>query len=189
MLEQLSIRSGFVQLNRPLHTLAILFSVSTLLFGPSTYAQGSLFSPEQAGLRIEPLSSIDEQFMAAQRADVEALANQLGTQLSGDSARDVATIQRILDRGLVTAEDTLGLQALGVVLGDLMGAELSMDWVVYRDPAGRSRALRYRSSDIYLFPVTMISRRWEAGHQRKVEDIFSTNVEATRAKLPGANWR
>ena len=35
--------------------------------------------------------------------------------------------------------------------------------VIYEDAHGRSRALRYRESDEYLFPVTMISRRQEVG--------------------------
>ena len=160
-----------------------------LLVGTPVCAQGSFISPETADRRIDPLSPIDEQFMAAQRADVEAWANQLGTQLTGEPDRDLGTLQRILDRKLVSTDDTLQLQALGIVLGDLFAAELNMTWVVFRDGAGRSRALRYRDSETFLFPVTMISRRWEAGHQRDVADIYHSNLESTRAKLPGANWR
>ena len=190
MLRQLSITSEFAQpLHNNMRAVAGLFTLLALFAAFPASAQGSLFGPEQTGLRIDPLSAIDEQFMTAQRADVETLANQLGSQLSGNTQRDLATLQRILDAGLVSAEDTLGLQALGIVLGDLMAAELNMDWVVYRDRAGRSRALRYRETEVYLFPVTMISRRWGVGHQRPVADIYATNVDATRAKLPGANWR
>ena len=76
-----------------------------------------------------------------------------------------------------------------VLCWDLFATELNMNWVVYRDPAGRSRALQYGSSEVFLFPITMISRRWAVGHQRAVTDIFDTNVATTRAKLPGANWR
>ncbi|MCH1492594.1 MAG: DUF3806 domain-containing protein [Luminiphilus sp.] len=161
----------------------------SLMGGTPACAQGSILSPNTVDRRIDPLSAIDLQFMAAQRADVEALANRLGKQLTGDPDRDLETLQRILDLGLVSPEDTLQLQALGVVLGDLFAAELNMDWVVYRDRAGRSRALRYRDSETFLFPVTMISRRWEVGHQRDVSDIYHTNVSKTQAQLPGANWR
>ncbi|GIR91677.1 MAG: hypothetical protein CM15mP92_1410 [Halieaceae bacterium] len=52
---------------------------------------------------------------------------------------------------MVPAEDTLTLQAIGGVW-DLLGDRLDMDWVVYRDNKGRSRALRYRQMDVYLFP-------------------------------------
>ncbi|MGB0765713.1 MAG: DUF3806 domain-containing protein, partial [Luminiphilus sp.] len=120
-----------------------------LFLGTPAWAQGS-FSPETVDRRIEPLSAIDQQFMAAQRADVEAWANRLGAQLTGRPDRDLVTLQRILDRGLVSTDDSLQLQALGVVLGDLFASELNMDWVVYRDRAGRSRALRYRESETFL---------------------------------------
>ena len=141
MIAQLSISIHSIQ---PAARLCLSALTLFLLFlGTPAWAQGS-FSPETVDRRIEPLSAIDQQFMAAQRADVEAWANRLGAQLTGQPDRDLVTLQRILDRGLVTADDSLQLQALGVVLGDLFAAELNMDWVVYRDRAGRSRALRYR---------------------------------------------
>ena len=186
MIAQLSISTHSIQ---PAARLCLSALTLFLLFlGTPARAQGS-FSPETVDRRIEPLSAIDQQFMAAQRADVDAWANRLGAQLTGQPDRDLVTLQRILDRGLVSTDDSLQLQALGVVLGDLFAAGLNMDWVVYRDRAGRSRALRYRESETFLFPVTMISRRWEAGHERAVEDIYYSNLERTLAKLPGANWR
>ena len=172
MIAQLSISTHSIQ---PAARLCLSALTLFLLFlGTPARAQGS-FSPETVDRRIEPLSAIDQQFMAA--------------QLTGQPDRDLVTLQRILDRGLVSTDDSLQLQALGVVLGDLFAAKLNMDWVVYRDRAGRSRALRYRESETFLFPVTMISRRWEAGHERAVEDIYYSNLERTLAKLPGANWR
>jgi len=169
--------------------LPLALLVLSITHGTPTWAQNSIISPNTADRRIEALSPIDQQFMAAQRAKVETLANQLGQQLTGIPERDLATLQRILELGLIAPDDTLQLQALGVVLGDLFATELNMNWIVYRDPAGRTRALQYGTSEVFLFPVTMISRRWEVGHQRPVADIFDTNVATTRAKLPGANWR
>jgi hypothetical protein len=64
-----------------------------------------------------------------------------------------------------------------------------MHWIVYRDRAGRSRALQYRNDATYLFPVTMISRRVEARSVRPVADLFYTTVDETRRLLPGARWR
>ena len=186
MIAQLSISTHLIQ---PVGRQCLAAVIPLLVFlGTPVWAQGS-FSPETVDRRIEPLSAIDQQFMAAQRADVEDWANRLGTRLTGQSDRDLVTLQRILDRGLVNTGDSLQLQALGVVLGDLFARELNMDWVVYRDRAGRSRALRYRNSETFLFPVTMISRRWEAGHERAVADIYQSNLERTLAQLPGANWR
>lgn len=139
-------------------------------------------------VRIETLSAIDQQFMREQRKRVEALANALGRRLSGNPARDIDTLQTILDRGLVSREDRLSLQALGVVFGDLLAHRLGMRWVVYRDRAGRSRALQYRNEAIYLFPVTMISRRVEAQSARPIDDLYQTTLEDTRKRLPGGKW-
>ena len=102
--------------------------------------------------------------------------------------RDRDTLQRILDERMVPPTDTLTLQAMGAVFGDLLGDTLSMSWVVYRDRKGRSRALRYRSMDIYLFPMTMISRRQEGGSDRRLKPLFDETVSETRRLLPGGKW-
>lgn len=173
---------------RPLPALAC--ALILLVFGTTVQAQGSSWQqPSEIEQRIEPLSAIDRQFMTNQRRDVEALANLLGQRLTGDPTRDLGTLQAILDRGLVGPDDVLQLQALGIVLGDLLAQTLDMDWVIYRDRAGRSRALRYRELDIFLFPVTMISRRREAGNLKPVSEIYRDAVAATEPLLPGANWR
>ena len=189
MAAQLSTSRVSIQLKCRQIILPLLLLILLITTGTPTWAQNSIVSPNTTDRRIETLSPIDQQFMAAQRAKVETLANQLGQQLTGVPERDLATLQRILELGLIAPDDTLQLQALGVVLGDLLATELNMNWVVYRDPAGRSRALQYGTSEVFLFPITMISRRWAVGHQRAVTDIFDTNVATTRAKLPGANWR
>ena len=146
-------------------------------------AQGADFE-----VQIEPLTAIDHQFMAEQRGRVEALANRLGRGLTGNVDRDLDTLQRILDERMVPASDTLTLQAMGLVFGDLLGDRLSMQWVVYRDRQGRSRALRYRDLDVFLFPMTMISRRQEARSDRRIRPLFDETVAETRPLLPGGKW-
>ena len=147
------------------------------------HAQGANFK-----VLVEPLTAIDRQFMAEQRGRVEALANRLGRGLTGKLDRDINTLQRILDERMVPASDTLTLQAMGLVFGDLLGDRLSMQWVVYRDRLGRSRALRYRDLDVFLFPMTMISRRQEVGSDRRLRTLFDETVAGTRPLLPGGKW-
>ena len=60
---------------------------------------------------------------------------------------------------------------MGVIMGDLLAAELGMRWVLYEDNVGRSRALRYQESDTLLFLITMIARRREAGNMTSVVEI------------------
>ena len=139
-------------------------------------------------VQIRPLSAIDKQYMEQQRATIESLANRLGRRLSGNSARDLDTLQVIIDRRWIDQEDAKTQQAMGIVFGDLLAEELNFDWVVYRDRAGRSRALRYRDQEIYIFPITMISRRLAAKAETPVKFLFDEQVRKQSQRLPGARW-
>ena len=123
--------------------------------------------------RSESLSQLDRRFMEDQRIRVDDLARfNLGRQLNGDRDHDLAILQDLLDRRLVRAGQTLELQAMGMVLGDLLAEELGMTWVVYQDQLGRSRALHMPATEHYLFPVTMISRRVEVGAPVAMQNIY-----------------
>ena len=79
------------------------------------------------------------------------------------------------------------LQAMGVIMGDRLAAELGRRWVLYEDNVGRSRALRYQKSDILLFPITMIARRREAGNKTSVIEIYqqaSNIIAKSTSALP-----
>ena len=161
----------------------LLLIASLALGSSSSFSQRTDFE-----LKIEPLTNIDQQFMSEQRQRIEQLANRLGRNLSGEEDRDLDTLQRIIDDRLIATDDTLSLQAMGVVLGDLLADRLDMAWVVYRDRIGRSRALRYRETEVYLFPITMISRRQEAGNNRSVRSIYNEAVTTTLPRIPGGKW-
>ena len=190
MVSQLSTSEAVTQPNKTGFSTNSLRRLLVLLLLPalSVCTSWSIAQIPNFDVLIEPMTAIDRQFMADQRMRVEQLANRLGRGLTGVADRDLNTLQRILDERLVPAEDTLTLQALGVVLGDLLGDRLDMDWVVYRDNKGRSRALRYRQMDVYLFPVTMISRRQEGGSERRLKPLFDETVRDTRLLLPGGKW-
>ena len=137
---------------------------------------------------VSALGSLDHQFMQQQRNRIDELARfDLGRQLQADKSNNLGILQTLLDRGVVTADQTLELQAMGVVLGDLLAAELGMKWVIYEDKYGRSRALQLGRSDNFLFPITMISRRVEAGAQVDVGAVYEKAVkiiEPYRTPLP-----
>jgi hypothetical protein len=126
---------------------------------------------------ISELTPLDRQYMTHQRANLDDLARRhLGQGFVGQKYRDLDLLQRLLDRGLVRSDQTAELQAMGMVMGELLADELGMHWVVYEDKLGRSRALRYRETDNYLFPMTMISRRQAAANQTPVADIYQRAV-------------
>ncbi|MEM1156015.1 MAG: DUF3806 domain-containing protein [Pseudomonadota bacterium] len=142
----------------------------------------------QVELRIEELSPLDREFMARQRATIENLAAlKLGRRINGDTQNDLQILQLLLDRRIVRANQTQELQAMGVIMGDLLASDLDMQWVVYIDALGRSRALRYKNTEEYLFPITMISRRIEVGNDTPVAVIYENAysiIDPLRQDLP-----
>lgn len=141
-------------------------------------------------VRISDISFLDRQYMAQQRellADLAAL--HLGRRFNGEPDNDLEILQLLLDRGLVGPGQTRQLQAMGVIMGDLLAADLGMHWVVYEDSLGRSRALRYRQSEEFLFPITMISRRREAGSETPVADIYQKARDIIMPLLPPRPFR
>jgi hypothetical protein len=146
------------------HWLALIIASLALTAGAAAAEQ----PPKVSGLR-----PVDTEFMAQQRARVDEMARfSLGKQLRGTKANDLDILQTLLDRGLVRPQQKLELQAMGVVMGDLLAAEMNMVWVVYEDRYGRSRALKIKNSNNYLFPITMISRRAEVGAAVHVQQIY-----------------
>ena len=137
---------------------------------------------------ISDLSALDRQYMTRQRTSIDDIARRhFGQGFIGHKDRDLALLQRLLDSGLVRPDQTRELQAMGKILGDLLADELGMHWVIYEDKQGRNRALRYRETDNYLFPMTMISRRQEVANQTPVREIYQRAVDAItpyRTPLP-----
>jgi hypothetical protein len=157
------------------HLPALLALALALLGNPS---------PAQEQARTSELSPLDRQFMRQQRELLQDLvARHYGRQFNGGKANDLPLLQRLLDQRLVRNDQTRELQAMGVIMGDLLAADLGLDWVVYEDREGRSRALRYRQSDNYLFPITMISRRREVDNRAPVAEIYAKAEAAMRAVM------
>ena len=156
---------------RPIRHLAMALQLLCLCFF-TTIVQA------QAEAQISDLSYLDRQYMAGQRDLVADLcARTFGRSINGQTSNDIELLQGLLDRRVVRGDMTAELQAMGIVLGDLLAQELDMHWVVYEDNIGRSRALRYQQTDEYLFPVTMISRRREAGSDTPVAAIYRKAYE------------
>ena len=137
--------------------------------------------------RSEPLSSIDRHFMDNQVDTLDSLARlHFGGQLNGDKTHDLQILQRLLDEKIVKPSQTKELQAMGVVLGRLLQVEKGLNWIVYIDKYGRSRALQLpRHDDDFIFPTTQISRKVEVGLPVKVVDVYEElqgSIEAIRNK-------
>ena len=149
---------------------------------------GSLPAASQDQVRVSELTPLDRQYMQRQRDSIEI--SRAGIPEAGLTVRGTTTspcCSACWYERLVRADEVEKLQAMGMLLGDVLAAQLDMHWVIYEDALGRSRALRYRETDNYLFPVTMISRRRAAGNDRPVQEIYDKAVdliEPIREKLP-----
>jgi len=123
--------------------------------------------------RVMELTPTDARQLEYQRKAVQDMAAlHLGRRISGDKQRDIEMLQMLLDRRIVSSGETRDLQSMGVVLGDLLADELDMEWVVYEDRYGRSKALQLGPSMNFLFPITMISRRVDAGLTVDIGEIY-----------------
>ncbi len=123
--------------------------------------------------RISSLTALDRQYMDIQRQAIDDLARRhLGRQLNHNTDNNLSILQALLDQKLVRQEQIQLLQSMGVVLGNRLAADLSMQWVVIEDRYGRSRALRLGATDNLLFPITMISRRAKVGARVSTQEIY-----------------
>ncbi len=155
------------------YLVAIVFVVTTAITSMAVSAQGKVV--------ITALSPVDHQYMEQQRSLLDDLARiKLGGRFTGSKDHDLNLLQRMLDDEVVTSNQVRELQAMGVIMGELLARELSMHWVIYDDKLGRSRALRYRDSDNYLFPMTMISRLRTAGNLKSVADIYRSAYDTLK---------
>lgn len=128
--------------------------------------------------RTEAPSEFDRRFMENQIQSLDDIASlNLGRHINGNKQNDLEVMQSLLDRGLIKRDETAKLQGMGIVLGELLRKEKSLFWTIYIDKLGRSRALEIPGKREFVFPVTMISRRYEAGVDVDVRKVYNDAVQ------------
>lgn len=134
-------------------------------------------SAQTSKLLIEDLSWSDRSYLERQTQFVDSLARtKLGTQLRNDYG-DLEILQKIVDQELIGKKDTEDLQALGAVIANLMLVDVpSLEWKIYKDSLGRSRALCAKQTTECLFPITMLSRRMEQGLKPDVKKVYEEGL-------------
>jgi hypothetical protein len=125
--------------------------------------------------------------LARRVALVSQLAKQhLGRPLERDDS-DLDALQGLLDAGVPAASETFQLQCLGIVFGmRVIAAVEGLDWAMVEDEYGRDPALRYQTTSLLVFPMTMISKRIEAGDEVDVRELFEgvcTQIEALKDEV------
>ena len=105
---------------------------------------------------IKSLSFEDEDRIASHRHWV--INHFEDPKLYDSVSGKLRVIQTILDNGWVDEHETWKLQSLGISFGDALAEELTeLSWVAVEDEYGRDPALRWRETEILLFPLTAIS--------------------------------
>lgn len=122
----------------------------------------------------QPLSEVDWHYMETQHDAINDLArSHFGRSLNGEKINDIAILQRLLDDSVVGREQVSLLQAMGLILGELLKREKGLTWVAYTDQYGRSRSLQVPGIDReFIFPATRISRLVEVGAKVDVGAIY-----------------
>ena len=152
----------------------------------NTQASGSMFDANDSEKwpQVSNLGNADNRYLIKQVELIDNLSRQrLGTLVRGNFG-DIELLQRIVYRGLIKRDNRQELQAMGVVLGNLMIQEKGLIWQVYEDEHGRSRAVCVAKTDQCLFPVTMLSRRMQVGLIVNVQQVYDNAMSLIRPYLP-----
>lgn len=164
----------------------ILVTALLLPFGAHSQNSKPLISDgkPKKHYRLSEFKWADKRHLTRQVGVINDLTNlKIGQPVRG-TKDDIALLQRVIYKGLIKREDSLTLQALGAVLGNLMVKEFDMQWMVYEDGNGRSRAVCAPVSQECLFPITMLSRRMEVGLIPNVQELYDYSFELIKPHLP-----
>jgi len=124
---------------------------------------------------ISGLSGEDPAALAQQRSLIEPyLGNEESRRKYEEPVGKLGLLRALLENKVFSPEQTYELQSMGVVLGDVFAQELGKEWIVVEDSFGRTLALRYPNTTIILYPITMISKRIEAGELVDVFDMYNS---------------
>lgn len=155
--------------------------LSAILLAPSVLQAQSRQASDP--ITEEP-AWVDNGYLDRQRQLIDEISrSEYGRPVRRDES-DLTVLERIVEDELINRTETQKLQAMGVVLGDIYVTELNMEWRVYIDEKGKSRAVCLPETTHCLFPVTMISRRAEAGIKPDIRRIYNVGTDLMRPYLP-----
>lgn len=166
-------------IKQPLLASACVLLSLVYLGLPLAHAQNSA-----TPAKIARLVPVEINQLNAQERVIDQLARRyLGTQVHRDQ-RDLDMLQRMIERKVIKQDESAKLQAMGVVLGNLLEKNLNLDWMSYEDEVGYSRALCVPGTKHCLFPITMLSRRLEVGLSVDVKKIYANAVSIIDPYIP-----
>lgn len=172
-----------------MHSLSYFrtFKIFFLIMFFALFSKVSLADKTQLqSVTLEELSWMDKNKIQQQKDKINELAKaKLGTQFN-QTWNDISVLQRLINEKVVTTSDTANQEAMGVILGYVMQADfpLALEWKVYKDKAGRSKALCVKKTKECLFPITMLSRRMQLEMQPNVAQVYDNAIDQIAFALP-----
>lgn len=156
-----------------------------MLASPAVDAQAQRYGVEKELPQVLQLNWLNRQFLERQRTLADDLVRiNLGQRIHTEKS-DLELLQRLVDAEVIASDDKQSLQALGVVLGDIYTQERKeLQWRVYEDDLGKSHAVCVINTTNCLFPITMLSRRVEAGLKPDVKVVYRKGLEELKPYLP-----
>ena len=174
----------------------LIYSSITLLFlcssvvAESPVAKGYVsedlknyeFENKKEELIIEDLSVLQRYALDSQRKELrDLLARKLGVLSLEGNKNDLPNLQELILVGGFERGDVRAWQSLGIVFGDILVAEHGLRWVSYEDDLGKSKALRWRKTDNFVFPITFFSKRIHFKQRFTITEVYEQISREIRA--------
>lgn len=132
------------------------------------------FQLPRVQVEVSDLTIGQRAIMASKRrAAKDLLARQLGIVKIQGNKNDLSALQQLVDRKILTKTQVEEWQGIGILFGDIMAREFSLKWVNYEDDLGVNKALRYRNTDNFFFPVTMFSKRAKFDEEIDMFEVYA----------------
>lgn len=130
--------------------------------------------PNEPEAVVEPLSKGQAFIMKTQRQEtLDLIARELGIMHFDAGLTDLATLQRVYDRKILRNDHIREWQGIGILFGDILVNQFSgLHWVSYEDELGASKALQWRNTRNFVFPITVFSKRIQFGEAIDVRAIY-----------------
>lgn len=131
------------------------------------------FDIEESEVTVTDISLGQRYALSTQRREMhDLIARSLGVLELKETQADIVVLQNLVNRGEIRADDVRSWQSFGIVFGDILAKEFGLSWVSYEDELGASKALRWRKTENYVFPVTMFSKRTQFREKINVQAVF-----------------
>lgn len=119
---------------------------------------------------VQTLTNDHESQLSAQRKWVAGHFDD--ETLYQDTSNKLRVVATILENKWIDPSETLKLQCLGVAFGDALAETVELDWVTFSQDGDEWPGLRFEETSLFIHPLTIVSKRVEAGEDVDVFELF-----------------